>query len=92
MLSLRAPMLSVLLILTLLLSSITLSIMVVREDPCKKFLSVYSRVVSLALKGVGANQRVIFLNKVLQLHESSKSREDVKLMSRIKFDLSIKQG
>lgn len=76
-----------LILLILLLSFISSTTTVLCEDPHEKFLSIYDRVVDLALKGIDVHQYVSALNEALQLLESNKSGEAVELMNRIDSDL-----
>lgn len=76
-----------LILLILLLSFISSTTRALCEDPHEKFLSIYGRVVDLALKGIDVHQYVVALNEALQLLESNKSEEAVELMNRIDSDL-----
>lgn len=74
-------------LLILLLGFVSSMTTVLCEDPHEKFLSIYGRVMNLALEGVDVHQYVTALNEVLQLLESNKFREAVELMNRIDSDL-----
>ena len=77
----------ILLVSLILLSLVSSPIIMVCENPYEKFLSMYSRVVNLALKGINVSQYVINLDKALQLLEANKSEEALELMSRVEADL-----